>query len=43
MLAVHEDEMVETISFARLTDVAIAMEEWSAQFHSFNVERFFYL
>jgi hypothetical protein len=41
-LADFEDHMVGTMSFTSLADaVAVAMEQWSAQHHVFNVETFF--
>jgi hypothetical protein len=44
MLAIPEDEIVGTMSFASLTDAAaVATELWSAQHRAFIVETFFFL
>jgi hypothetical protein len=41
MLATPEDEMAGTISFASLIDVVVAaMEQLSAQYRAFIVEKF---
>jgi hypothetical protein len=41
MLAIPEDEMLGTMSFAGLTDaVAVEMGQWSAQHRAFIVETF---
>jgi hypothetical protein len=42
VLAIPEDEMAGTLSFASLPDaVAVAMEQWSVQHRAFIVETFF--
>jgi hypothetical protein len=40
MLATPEDEMVGTMLFAILTDVTVAMGQWSARHLAFIVEMF---